>query len=84
MRILRGEDGAYEPNTSIWWYKLDSKEEVGDPAKWAKANPNLGLTVKYDTYEKEVRQAERDPSTRNDILAKRFGIPTEVYVLLHI
>lgn len=79
MRILRGEDGAYEPNTSIWWYKLDSKEEVGDPAKWAKANPNLGLTVKYDTYEKEVRQAERDPSTRNDILAKRFGIPTEGY-----
>lgn len=79
MRILRGEDGAYEPNTSIWWYKLDSKEEVGDPAKWAKANPNLGFTVKYDTYEKEVRQAERDPSTRNDILAKRFGIPTEGY-----
>lgn len=79
MRILRGEDGAYEPNTSIWWYKLDSKDEVGDPAKWAKANPNLGLTVKYDTYEKEVRQAERDPSTRNDILAKRFGIPTEGY-----
>ena len=79
MRILRGEDGAYEPSTSIWWYKLDSKEEVGDPAKWAKANPNLGLTVKYDTYEKEVRQAERDPSTRNDILAKRFGIPTEGY-----
>ena len=79
MRILRGEDGAYEPNTSIWWYKQDSKEEVGDPAKWAKANPNLGLTVKYDTYEKEVRQAERDPSTRNDILAKRFGIPTEGY-----
>lgn len=79
MKILRGEDGAYEPNVSIWWYKLDSLDEVGDPSKWAKANPNLGTTVKYETYEKEVRQAERDPATRNDILAKRFGIPTEGY-----
>ncbi len=79
MKILRGEEGTYEPNVSIWWYKLDSKDEVGEPEKWPKANPNLGLTVKYETYEKEVRQAERDPATRNDILAKRFGIPTEGY-----
>ena len=75
--ILKGEYHA--PHISIWWYKLDSVEEVGDPDTWLKANPNLGKTVTYDTYQKDVERAEKAPATRNDILAKRFGIPTEGY-----
>lgn len=69
----------YDPHTSIWWYKLDSIDEVGKPERWLKANPNLGTSVQYDTYQREVEKAERDPAVRNDILAKRFGIPTEGY-----
>ncbi len=79
MKILRGEDDVYDPHTSIWWYKLDSIDEVGKPERWLKANPNLGTSVQYDTYQREVEKAERDPAVRNDILAKRFGIPTEGY-----
>ena len=75
--ILKGEYHA--PHISIWWYKLDSVEEVSDPDTWIKANPNLGKTVTYDTYQKDVERAEKAPATRNDILAKRFGIPTEGY-----
>lgn len=75
--ILKGEYHA--PHISIWWYKLDSVEEVGDPDTWLKANPNLGKTVTYDTYQRDVERAEKAPATRNDILAKRFGIPTEGY-----
>lgn len=75
--ILKGEYHA--PHISIWWYKLDSVEEVGNPDTWLKANPNLGNTVTYDTYQKDVERAEKAPATRNDILAKRFGIPTEGY-----
>ena len=75
--ILKGEYHA--PHISIWWYKLDSIEEVSDPDTWLKANPNLGKTVTYDTYQKDVERAEKAPATRNDILAKRFGIPTEGY-----
>ena len=75
--ILKGEYHA--PHISIWWYRLDSVEEVGDPDTWLKANPNLGKTVTYDTYQKDVERAEKAPATRNDILAKRFGIPTEGY-----
>ena len=75
--ILKGEYHA--PHISIWWYKLDSVEEVSDPDTWLKANPNLGKTVTYDTYQKDVERAEKAPATRNDILAKRFGIPTEGY-----
>ena len=75
--ILKGEYHA--PHISIWWYKLDSVEEVGNPDTWLKANPNLGKTVTYDTYQKDVERAEKAPATRNDILAKRFGIPTEGY-----
>ena len=77
MDILKGEYPA--PNTSIWWYKLDSIDEVGDPSKWIKANPNLGKTVTYETYQLDVERAEKAPATRNDILAKRFGIPMEGY-----
>ena len=77
MNILKGEQAA--PHVSIWWYKLDSIEEVGNPAMWLKANPNLGLTVTYDTYHEDVERAEKAPATRNDILAKRFGIPMEGY-----
>lgn len=77
MNILKGEQDA--PHVSIWWYKLDSIEEVGNPATWLKANPNLGLTVTYDTYHEDVERAEKAPATRNDILAKRFGIPMEGY-----
>lgn len=66
-------------HTSIWWYKLDDVEEVNNPRMWIKANPNLGLTVTYDTYQEEVERAEKAPATRNDTLAKRFGIPTEGY-----
>ena len=77
MSILKGE--YYAPHTSIWWYKLDDVEEVRYPEMWKKANPNLGKTVTYETYQTEVERAENVPSTRNDILAKRFGIPMEGY-----
>lgn len=77
MKILRGE--YYNPHVSIWWYKLDSIEEVGNPAMWIKANPNLGKTVTYETYQLDVERAEQAPATRNDILAKRFGLPMEGY-----
>lgn len=77
MSILRGE--YYAPHVSIWYYKLDSIDEVADPAMWRKANPNLGLTVQYEAYQLDVERAENVPSTRNDILAKRFGIPMEGY-----
>lgn len=77
MQILKGE---YEnPHTSIWWYKLDDIKEVNDPTAWLKANPNLGKTVSYETYQLDVERAEKNPATRNDILAKRFGIPMEGY-----
>ena len=77
MKILKGEYTA--PHTSIFWYKLDSIDEVGDPSKWLKANPNLGKTVTYDTYQLDVERAEQAPAAGNDILAKRFGIPMEGY-----
>ena len=77
MDILKGEYPAW--NTSIWWYKLDSVEEVRDPKLWIKANPNIGTTVTYETYHLDVERAEKAPATRNDILAKRFGIPMEGY-----
>lgn len=73
MSILKGEYD--DPHTSIWWYKLDDVSEVNDPSMWLKANPNLGRTVKYEAYHRDVARAEQAPSTRNDILAKRFGIP---------
>jgi len=75
--ILRGEYQA--PHVSIWHYKLDELEEVGNPAMWPKANPNLGKTVTYETYQLDVERAEKAPASRNDILAKRFGIPMEGY-----
>lgn len=75
--ILKGEYVA--PHISIWHYKLDNLEEVADPAMWPKANPNLGITVTYDTYQQDVERAEKAPAARNDILAKRFGIPMEGY-----
>lgn len=75
--ILRGEYQA--PHISIWHYKLDEIEEVADPATWLKANPNLGKTVTYDVYHLDVERAEKAPAARNDILAKRFGIPMEGY-----
>lgn len=77
MDILKGEYN--QPHVSIWYYKLDSIDEVADPAMWAKANPNIGKTVSYETYQLEVERAEKVPSARNDILAKRFGIPMEGY-----
>ena len=77
MDILKGE--YVNPHVSIWWYKLDSIEEVGKPETWAKANPNIGRTVKYETYQLDVERAEKAPAARNDILAKRFGIPLEGY-----
>lgn len=77
MSILKGE--YYNPHVSIWYYRLDSIDEVGDPSKWLKANPNLGITVSYETYQRDVERAEKVPSARNDILAKRFGIPMEGY-----
>ena len=77
MEMLKGE--YYNPHTSIWWYKLDSLDEVNDPNMWIKANPNLGKTVTYETYQLDVERAEKAPATRNDILAKRFGIPMEGY-----
>jgi phage terminase large subunit-like protein len=77
MDILKGEYNA--PHVSIWWYKLDSIDEVADPEMWLKANPNLGRTVTYETYQLDVERAEKTPAARNDILAKRFGIPMEGY-----
>lgn len=77
MDILKGE--YVNPHVSIWWYKLDSIEEVGKPETWRKANPNIGRTVKYETYQLDVERAEKAPAARNDILAKRFGIPLEGY-----
>ena len=77
MDILKGE--YINPHVSIWWYKVDSIEEVGEPDLWVKANPNLGKTVSYETYQLDVERAEKAPATRNDILAKRFGIPMEGY-----
>jgi phage terminase large subunit-like protein len=76
-KILKGE--YPNPRVSIWWYKLDSVDEVNDPRMWQKANPNLGKTVNYDVYHQDVEKAEHNPSARNDILAKRFGIPMEGY-----
>ena len=77
MDILKGD--YYNPHVSIWHYKLDDIEEVKDPDKWLKANPNLGKTVSYETYQLDVERAEKAPASRNDILAKRFGIPMEGY-----
>jgi len=77
MDILKGD--YINPHVSIWWYKLDNIDEVGNPDMWIKANPNLGKTVSYETYQLEVERAEKVPATRNDILAKRFGIPMEGY-----
>ena len=77
MDILKGE--YYNPHVSIWWYKLDSLDEVSDPNMWPKANPNIGKTVKYEVYQLDVERAEKAPAARNDILAKRFGIPMEGY-----
>lgn len=74
-KILKGE--YYDPHTSIWWYKLDSLDEVADPDMWIKAQPNLDKTVTYETYQLAVEKAEKVPAERNDILAKRFGIPME-------
>ena len=77
MKILKGE--YTDIHTSIWWYKLDSIDEVNDPSMWLKANPNLNKTVTYETYQDAVERAEHNPAERNDILAKRFGIPMEGY-----
>ena len=77
MDILRGD--YINPHVSIWYYKLDEVDEVADPAMWLKANPNLGKTVTYEVYQLDVERAENAPATRNDILAKRFGIPMEGY-----
>ena len=77
MDILKGE--YINPHVSIWWYKLDDIEEVAEPDKWIKANPNLGKTVTYEVYQQDVERAEKAPAARNDILAKRFGIPMEGY-----
>ena len=75
MKILKGE--YKNPHVSIWWYKLDDVSEVANPDMWIKANPNLGITVSYETYQTEVERAENAPAARNDILAKRFGLPME-------
>ena len=77
MDILKGE--YINPHVSIWWYKLDSIDEVGKPEMWIKANPNIGKTVKYEVYQLDVERAEKAPAARNDILAKRFGLPMEGY-----
>lgn len=77
MKILKGE--YVNPHVSIFWYRLDSVDEVGDPEMWVKANPNIGKTVSYETYQLDVERAEKAPAVRNDILAKRFGIPCEGY-----
>jgi phage terminase large subunit-like protein len=75
--ILKGD--YFNPHVSIWWYKLDNIDEVANPDMWRKANPNIGKTVSYETYQLDVERAENAPATRNDILAKRFGIPMEGY-----
>lgn len=77
MKILKGD--YYAPFVSIWWYKLDDIEEMNNPALWVKANPNLGKTVSYEAYQRDVERAENSPAARNDIIAKRFGIPLEGY-----
>lgn len=77
LSILKGD--YINPHVSIWYYRLDSIDEVADPSMWLKAQPNLGKTVSYETYQTDVERAEKNPSVRNDILAKRFGIPTEGY-----
>ncbi len=77
LDILKGEYS--NPHVSIWWYNLDNVQEVSDPAMWIKAQPNIGKTVSYETYQLDVERAEKAPATRNDILAKRFGIPMEGY-----
>lgn len=77
MDILKGEYS--NPHVSIFWYRLDTVDEVADPTKWVKANPNIGKSVTYETYQLDVERAEKAPATRNDILAKRFGIPMEGY-----
>lgn len=77
MDILKGK--YINPHVSIWYYKLDNIDEVADPSMWLKANPNLGKTITYETYQLDVERAEKAPSTRNDILAKRFGLPMEGY-----
>lgn len=77
LKILKGE--YINPHVSIFWYRLDDANEVGDPEMWIKANPNIGKTVTYETYQQDVEKAEHNPSARNDILAKRFGIPCEGY-----
>lgn len=77
MDILKGD--YYNPHVSIWWYKLDDISEVNNPDMWLKANPNLGQTVSYETYQLDVERAEKSPANRNDILAKRFGIPMQGY-----
>lgn len=77
MEILKGD--YINPHVSIWWYKLDSVEEVNDPEMWVKANPNIGKTVTYEVYQLDVERAEKAPAARNDILAKRFGLPMEGY-----
>ena len=80
MELMDMLKGKY-PNkhVSIWWYRLDDVKELNDPSKWIKANPNIGRTVKWETYQMDLERAENSPSARNDILAKRFGIPTEGY-----
>ena len=77
LDILKGD--YVNPHVSIWWYKLDSIDEVGNPDMWLKANPNIGKTVTYETYQLDVERAEKAPAARNDILAKRFGLPMEGY-----
>ena len=77
MDILKGD--YINPHVSIWWYKLDDVKEVSDPALWIKANPNIGKTVSFEAYQQDVERAENAPATRNDILAKRFGLPMEGY-----
>lgn len=77
MSILKGD--YINPHVSIWWYKLDNVDEVGDPRMWIKAQPNIGQTVQYEAYQLDVERAEKSPSARNDILAKRFGLPMEGY-----
>ena len=77
MNILKGD--YINPHASIWWYKLDSVDEIANPELWVKANPNIGKTVSYETYQLDVERAEKAPAARNDILAKRFGLPMEGY-----
>lgn len=77
MSMLKGD--YYNPRTSVWWYKLDDTQEVSNPAMWIKAQPNIGQTVSYETYQLDVERMEAAPANRNDILAKRFGIPMEGY-----